>query len=700
MMMQGTWMLTGVLLFAGLTGCGAKPEPAADSETLSSEDARPVAAAESSARSGELLGREYVPPDALFVSVLSPQRILSRPELVDGPVGDVLKKADPIFIDEMLVPGRFLDALGVPLQDVAQVICVVDGIRKPYRTHPRTPRGAPVGEAVGETNAIVGDEATVTAESEGDGLVIVQEANWWLYGSWIDAYVVRFTGEAPREAAVDLLFRPKQLTFAGKTYYGQGEDTGAFALHFPDERTMIVGEERVVRRMIVERASPSALTQALEDLGPEPDFRAVVRVPEAIGQMAAASGDLHSSTGEHPALKTLRDDATIATLCLRLDPRPSAKLALPGNNAESGARLDELMRNLIGAARAMVPPAGAQPDSARPSPDEAGTPTLDLLTRAIGGLKVEYQNERVEITLSDFADLTDLVALLKQATAAANGALAQPAVLPPEDNPAAATIRRLLPTAAGFPATDMARIAISPATPRASDLEDKALSVMAMTYKVYCPDLYEAHEEEFQFDMIATPQASDLAQELSRNRYLGCVSMIHADRITDFACEVDGDTAKGSLSFKVPGLYRGKVQYVAEQVDGRWQIKEFHLPIHRWKFVRTEAGLWKCFDFYGDVTDMTRWPVQPVAGKVTLDGKPLTGSIMFYHTVDHDVPGTYGDIGADGEYHTELVPGSYRVVIRMSEPEVPEKYRTPGGSGLMIEVKEGENTFDFDLAPE
>jgi hypothetical protein len=48
-----------------------------------------------------------------------------------------------------------------------------------------------------------------------------------------------------------------------------------------------------------------------------------------------------------------------------------------------------------------------------------------------------------------------------------------------------------------------------------------------------------------------------------------------------------------------------------------------------------------------------------------------------------------------------LLPvGSYHVVINKPEPDVPEKYRTPGRSGLMIEVKEGENTLDCDLATE
>ena len=113
----------------------------------------------------------------------------------------------------------------------------------------------------------------------------------------------------------------------------------------------------------------------------------------------------------------------------------------------------------------------------------------------------------------------------------------------------------------------------------------------------------------------------ELIRELSRSRYLGYYSMIHADRITDFTCELDGDAAKGSVSFKVPGLWAGKVQYAAERVDGRWRITEFQMPIHRWRFVRSEAGRWKWFTVFGDVEELDRRFGRPsgeaVSGKIT-----------------------------------------------------------------------------------
>jgi hypothetical protein len=109
---------------------------------------------------------------------------------------------------------------------------------------------------------------------------------------------------------------------------------------------------------------------------------------------------------------------------------------------------------------------------------------------------------------------------------------------------------------------------------------------------------------------------------------------------------------------------------------------------------------------------------QPVSGAVTLDKKPLTqGSITFTPLADGPSAGGMIDQGrysiarADGP-----APGSYRVTIvamqptgrKLPDPEgppgslaeelqniVPPRYNTK--SELKVEVKEGGNTFDFDL---
>ena len=92
---------------------------------------------------------------------------------------------------------------------------------------------------------------------------------------------------------------------------------------------------------------------------------------------------------------------------------------------------------------------------------------------------------------------------------------------------------------------------------------------------------------------------SDLAAEIYRARRigkivipLGPVTAIHVERITNFTCEIDGDTARGTVSYKVPDLYRGNVNYVAQRKGDTWRITEFLMPAHEIHIVRDDDGKW------------------------------------------------------------------------------------------------------------
>ncbi|MBC8869726.1 MAG: hypothetical protein H8E44_09930 [Planctomycetes bacterium] len=644
-------------------------------------------AAASSAPPGKLFGQKYVPPDVMFVSAVFPRRTLSRPELAGAPVEQVLQKFGHLDRPvEMPVPTRFLADLSVPLKDVEQAICVVTGIRT----------AGDASSAEEERD----DELPHTGRAE-EHAGPDAERDSWLYGPLMEAYVVRLTVAVPREAAVGLLFRPQEIVLGGKTYFGQGKDTGAVAVHFPDERTMIVGEERVVRQMLASADRPSALAAALDQVDRDADIQGAIDV-------AAVRDRLKRRTETDPESKDAVDDPIVATFSVRLDPRPCAKVVVRAKDPEAGAEIVELLRNGIAAAREQL--AAMLPPHAEPQVHEFRTLARDLFARGLKSLKVERVENRVEVTLGDFAPLTDLTALLKlfSATTLRDAVVPLPAVPLFDEDATATTIRRLIPAAAGCRAEILCTIARSESTPKPWDvMKDIALSVIVLNYRIPPPGMYQAHADEFRFD-TTIPKPSELARELLRERHLGYYSMIHLDRITDFTCEVDGDTAKGSVSFKVPRLYEGEIQYLAERVEGFWQIKELHLPIHRWRFVRTEDGQWKWFNMFGDVGDLVRragpvsprWPgQQSVSGKITRDGKPLTeATIEFFHNVDVLFQGSA--FVQDGSYRTKLPTGSYHVVILRSKPDVPKKYRTPDRSGLMVEVREGENTIDFELSTE
>jgi hypothetical protein len=63
----------------------------------------------------------------------------------------------------------------------------------------------------------------------------------------------------------------------------------------------------------------------------------------------------------------------------------------------------------------------------------------------------------------------------------------------------------------------------------------------------------------------------------------GYGTLIPPDSITDLTSELKDGHATGVVSFSVEGVYRGKVEYTAEQADSRWQIVAFRLPVTSWR---------------------------------------------------------------------------------------------------------------------
>ena len=158
-------------------------------------------------------------------------------------------------------------------------------------------------------------------------------------------------------------------------------------------------------------------------------------------------------------------------------------------------------------------------------------------------------------------------------------------------------IRQLIPAAAAMSKADMEKLATSEA-PSYDDIEDKSFTLQVLAMKLN-KDRSDEQVEEFQM-LTETPKPSDLAAEMYRVRRigqlkipLGPVTAIHPERITDFTCDVKEDTARGTVSFKVPELYQGKVSYVARKKGDKWRVEEFLLPAHKIHIARGDDGRWR-----------------------------------------------------------------------------------------------------------
>lgn len=110
-------------------------------------------------------------------------------------------------------------------------------------------------------------------------------------------------------------------------------------------------------------------------------------------------------------------------------------------------------------------------------------------------------------------------------------------------------------------------------------------------------------------------------------------------------------------------------------------------------------------------------PAGQIRGRVTYEGEPVKEGVVSVYSSDLG-SGASGNISPDGTYTISdpVRTGKYAVsVFPPPEPppqdevpvssnkvydNIPEKYRDPQKSGLVVDIKEGENTFDIDMTKE
>ena len=81
-----------------------------------------------------------------------------------------------------------------------------------------------------------------------------------------------------------------------------------------------------------------------------------------------------------------------------------------------------------------------------------------------------------------------------------------------------------------------------------------------------------------------------------------------------------------------------------------------------------------------------------VTGLITVRGKPITGKVTFH--LDDQFVGS--KVKEDGKYTVNRVMvGKYKVTLEGKG--VPAKFTAEDITPLTVEVKEGANTFDFEL---
>lgn len=82
-----------------------------------------------------------------------------------------------------------------------------------------------------------------------------------------------------------------------------------------------------------------------------------------------------------------------------------------------------------------------------------------------------------------------------------------------------------------------------------------------------------------------------------------------------------------------------------------------------------------------------------IAGAVTLEGKPLASGKIAFHGADGQFVGCKIK---DGKFKISYV-GAGNMLVTIEGKGVPAKYGSEDSTFLMVEVREGDNTFEFSL---
>jgi hypothetical protein len=155
--------------------------------------------------------------------------------------------------------------------------------------------------------------------------------------------------------------------------------------------------------------------------------------------------------------------------------------------------------------------------------------------------------------------------------------------------------RALIPDAAGVSAKTFETLATSQ-VPTPELLTEP--NGQTLTWWVMAHEPREIPKNPTSFKFIGEQiNPSHLADAISgpkdkEGKYRPVSTLIHPEYITDCTCKVEGESAMGTVSFKVEKLYEGKIDYTARKNDGKWRIEEFRLPDYKVTLALGADGKW------------------------------------------------------------------------------------------------------------
>lgn len=185
-----------------------------------------------------------------------------------------------------------------------------------------------------------------------------------------------------------------------------------------------------------------------------------------------------------------------------------------------------------------------------------------------------------------------------------------------EDKPSAEEqLRALIPQATSIHKVVFEKIATGAEAPTKESFDEFSLTAALMSLATNPRGEVEG-EGGFQYlSERGVPKAAEIASEMYHTIGAGRfrvttkpVTMIQANRISDFKVSIDGDNAVGSFAFHVPKLYEGQVRFTAAKEENGWQFKSFDMPGVNVHVALDEEGCWQ---------DASKQEAEPTIKEVT-----------------------------------------------------------------------------------
>lgn len=153
-------------------------------------------------------------------------------------------------------------------------------------------------------------------------------------------------------------------------------------------------------------------------------------------------------------------------------------------------------------------------------------------------------------------------------------------------------IKSQLPVAASMRAADLERLGQATAVPSIKLAESQSLTVLVLQLNPNHLDLSASDfSAEFRWLTDGIPHIADLLDALQATP--GMTTIVQPGAVKELTCELEGDTASGTVHFRLEAFLEIRANYVASLREDKWQLVEFSLPVSQAKTRLDNDGNWK-----------------------------------------------------------------------------------------------------------